>query len=98
VRLPPIPRSEQEAWQSDARAALEAGKYNDNPTLKSEMERRGAEPIPDDAPEEVDTSGACPLFGHYYPGGKSTVGSCLVAQEWVRSLENDSDDSYSGQT
>jgi hypothetical protein len=87
--LPGIPRSEQEAWKSGRAKDLREGRYDDNPSLKAEMEHGIKEPIPEDAPEEVDRTGACPVFGHYCPGGQTTVDRCEAAKEWVAAARPD---------
>jgi hypothetical protein len=84
--LPPIPRDEQEEWRAGVQERLEAGAYDDKPELKTEFAAQLAVPIPADAPETVDRTGACPLFGHYCPGGKETVAACEVAQDWAAEM------------
>jgi hypothetical protein len=85
--LPEIPRSEQERWRAHISKGLASGAYDDRPEVKESFERTLEEPIPDDAPEEVDETGSCPIFGHYCPGGQTTVNGCESAKEWVTSSE-----------
>jgi hypothetical protein len=81
--LPPTPRSEQESWRAHISEGLRTGAYDDRPEVKANFERVLAEPIPSDAPEEVDETGACPVFGHYCPGGVATISHCEAAREWI---------------
>lgn len=81
--LPPIPRSEQESWRAHISKGLETGAYDDRPEIKARFVRSLSEPIPDDAPEEVDETGACPVFGHFCPGGDPTIRECEAAREWI---------------
>lgn len=52
------------------------------------LTRMVAQPIPDDAPEEVDRTGACPVFGHYCPGGEQRVQTCDAATDWTEAIED----------
>jgi hypothetical protein len=81
--VPPIPRSEQVSWRAHVSEGLRTGLYDDRPEIKARFELILSEPIPDDAPEEVDRTGACPVFGHYCPGGPATIRDCESAQEWI---------------
>lgn len=81
--LPQVPRSEQIKWRDHIGAALRGGRYDEVPERKRWFEKILAEPIPDDAPEKVDRVGACPIFGHYCPGGPGTVDGCVAAQDWL---------------
>lgn len=81
--LPPVPRSEQESWRAHITEGLKTGAYDDRPEVKAQFERALSEPIPDDAPEEVDETGACPVFGHFCPGGEATIRDCEAAREWI---------------
>lgn len=80
--LPGIPRSERIEWRDHVTASLERGDYDGDPQRKAWLSRAVAEPIPEDAPETVDTTGACPIFGHYCPGGAKHVEGCEAAQSW----------------
>jgi hypothetical protein len=63
--------------------SLIEGLYDDRPDTKARFSEILSKPIPDDVPEEVDTTGACPVFGHFCPGGSDVVEACGVAQEWL---------------
>ena len=84
--LPPILRSEQERWREGLRARLDAGMFDADSERKQQFEAELSEPIPDDAPEKVDRAGACPMFGHYCPGGVETVSNCPTAAAWLEEL------------
>jgi hypothetical protein len=66
---------------------LERGFYDDHPERKHEFEQMLTEPMPDYVQDIVDTTGACPVFGHYCPGSEETVRTCAAAKEWVAALE-----------
>lgn len=85
--LPEIPRSEQMEWRTFVTEGLQTGRYDGDPARKAFLARAVAEPIPDDAPEEVDRSGACPMFGHFCPGGAPHVDQCEAAAMWVDAVE-----------
>ena len=85
--LPAIPRSETIEWRKGIEQGIRDGIYDDRPELKHSFIQMLATPVAEDAPEEVDRTGSCPIFGHYCPGGASTVESCPVAAEWVKSDE-----------
>lgn len=86
--LPDIPRSERITWKMNIEAAIAAGRYDDDPSRKAMLTRMVAQPIPDDAPEEVDRTGACPVFGHYCPGGEQRVQTCDAATDWTDAIED----------
>jgi len=85
----PLPESTLEEtvkWREGINKALEAGRYDDHPERKAEFALMLSQPVPDDLPEEVDTTGSCPVFGHFCPGGPKTVDSCETAHEWLVDL------------
>jgi hypothetical protein len=86
IELMPTPGVTREShlrWREHIRTSMERGVYDDYPERKRMFEAVLAEPIPDDLPDEVDDTGACPIFGHFCPGGEDTVRTCKPAQEWV---------------
>lgn len=85
---PGVTREEHLEWRERIRANLERGFYDDHPQRKREFEEMLAEPTPDYAQDKVDRTGACPVFGHYCPGGEETVRTCEAAQEWVAELSD----------
>jgi hypothetical protein len=87
--MPPlgVTREEHVQWREHIRVAMERSRYDDHPQRKRQLEKLLAEPIPADLPDEVDSTGACPIFGHYCPGGEETVRTYEAAQEWVGELQ-----------
>jgi hypothetical protein len=83
---PSVTREEDLRWREHIRTSMERGVYDDHLDRKRMFEKVLAEPIPDDLPDKVDHTGACPIFGHYCPGGEETVRTCGAAQEWVAQL------------
>jgi len=83
--LPDGTRQEEEEYRARIATALEQGFYDDHPQRKREFEEMIEEPMADDLPDVVDRTGACPIFGHYCPGGPETVATCESAKEWVAS-------------
>jgi hypothetical protein len=84
---PGVTREEHLKWRERIRENLERGFYDDHPERKREFEQMLSEPTPDYVQDIVDTTGACPVFGHYCPGGEETVRTCGAAKEWVAALE-----------
>jgi hypothetical protein len=84
---PGVTREEHLKWRERIRENLERGFYDDHPERKRDFEQMLAEPMPDYVQDIVDTTGACPVFGHYCPGGEETVRTCGAAKEWVAALE-----------
>ena len=87
MKLPEIPRSEQEAWRAGVRERLDGGFYDEKPDTKASLMAQLQVPIPANTPETVDRTGACPLFGHFCPGGVAIVETCEVAKAWVEGAD-----------
>jgi hypothetical protein len=84
---PGVTPEEHSEWRERIRVNLERGFYDDHPQRKREFEEMLAEPIPDYVQDVVDTTGACPVFGHYCPGGEETVRTCEAAQAWIAEIQ-----------
>jgi len=91
--LPDVPRSERLAWKSNIESSIAEGRYDDDPARKAMLARMTSEPIPEDAPEEVDRRAACPIFGHFCPGGEEHVRGCGAANEWTSEVHSRGTDS-----
>jgi hypothetical protein len=86
--VPGVPREEHMRWRERIRENLDRGFYDDHPERKHELEQTLSEPIPDYVKDHVDKAGACPVFGHYCPGGEPTVRNCEAAKEWIAMLQS----------
>lgn len=84
---PGVTREEHLRWRERIRENLERGFYDDHPQRKREFEEMLAGPTPDYVQDKVDETGACPVFGHYCPGGEETVRTCEAAKEWAAALQ-----------
>jgi hypothetical protein len=88
--LPPISLEEELTWRERIQKNLDEGFYDDHPSRKREFQEILAKPVvAEDHPEVVDRTGACPIFGHYCPGGVEVVESCEAAQEWIADIERE---------
>ncbi|MFF1822723.1 hypothetical protein ACFVWG_35815 [Kribbella sp. NPDC058245] len=92
MSLPKTSMAEHMAWKENIEERLAQGYFDDFPDRKDFFETILNEPIdPDDFSDNPDTTGACPIFGHYCPGGKSTVEKCVPAKEWQQTFVLDHD-------
>ncbi len=82
--LPPISKSDLEDHKLHLQNMFDGGEYdNFSPEHENFLRTMLEEPIPDDAPEEVDrrSLGGCPMFGHYCPGGPEQAELCWEAED-----------------
>jgi hypothetical protein len=87
MQLPKTTLSEHLEWREHIKASLDSGLYDEHPKRKAWFEAMLAEPVDESEFVEVeDLTGACPIFGHYCPGGEQVIRSCEPARAWVAEL------------
>jgi hypothetical protein len=85
---PGVTREEHLEWREHIRTNVDRGFYDDHPERKRDFQEMLASPTPDYVQDKVDRTGACPIFGHYCPGGEETVRTCEAAKEWVAEVQD----------